>query len=277
MYMHVHRSIHVYAKCTCDKELGSIYPYGLNDNIRNLGNASKKLSQGLVIYSLFNRQRRKFRNRTRRRNKNNVHNEQIKECVRELLLTYKTPSFSKSIRTYIQRLPRRKLFIVVCATEELQLSDRIPCRIALLVRDLVAYRNRVKVSINNSVDNNNKKQGFVNVLFHNKGMDMINLPSILHNKRVVASVPSYLNNVAPPIVSYTYPKTVASKVFNFKQAISNLDFELGTVTMSCNCSTSYIYAPAGHIVTGNLGIIKDKHVRKLLTKGPTYREQNKLD
>ena len=51
----------------------SIYLYGLNDNIRNLGNASK----GLVIYSLFNRQCRKFRNRTRRRNKNNVHNEQI--------------------------------------------------------------------------------------------------------------------------------------------------------------------------------------------------------
>ena len=83
----------------------SIYLYGLNDNIRNLGNASKKLSQGLVIYSLFNRQRRKFRNRTRRRNKNNVHNEQIKECVRELLLTYKTPSFSKSIHTYIQCVP----------------------------------------------------------------------------------------------------------------------------------------------------------------------------
>ena len=50
--------------------------------------------------------------------------------------------------------------------------------------------------------------------------------------------------------------------------------------MSCNCyssTSSYIYAPAGHIVTGNLGIIKDKHVRKLLTKGPTYREQNNIE
>ena len=45
--------------------------------------------------------------------------------------------------------------------------------------------------------------------------------------------------------------------------------------MSCNCSASpYIYAPPGHIVNRNLGIIKDKHVRKLLTKGPMYREQN---
>ena len=107
---------------------------------------------------------------------------------------------------------------------------------------------------------------------------MINLPSILHNKRVVASVPTYLNNIVPPIVSYTYPKTVASKVFNFKQATSNLNFEIGTVNMSCNCSTSpYTYAPAGHIVTGNLGIVKNKHVRKLLTKGPTYREQNNIN
>ena len=168
---------------------------------------------------------------------------------------------------------------MLCVTEELLLSDRIPCRIALLVRDLVAYRNRVQVSLHNSIHNSiDKKQGFVNVLFHNKGMDMINLPSILHNKRVVASVPTYLNNIAPPIVSYTYPKTEASKVFNFKQATSNLNFEIGTVNMPCNCSTSpYIYAPAGHIVTGNFGIIKDKHVRKLLTKGPTYREQNNIN
>ena len=47
---------------------------------------------------------------------------------------------------------------MLCATEELLLSDRIPCRIALLVRDLVAYRNRVQVSIHNSIDNSNKKR-----------------------------------------------------------------------------------------------------------------------
>ena len=69
---------------------------------------------------------------------------------------------------------------------------------------------------------------------------------------------------------------MAGKVFNFKQPISNLDFGIRTINMQCNFSISpYNYAPAGHIVTGNLGIIKDKHVRKLLTKGPMSAE-NKI-
>ena len=47
--------------------------------------------------------------------------------------------------------------------------------------------------------------------------------------------------------------------------------------MSCKCSTSpFVYTPAGHVVTGNLNIVKNKHVRKLLMKGPTYREQSNI-
>ena len=44
------------------KELGSIYPYGLND-VKQLGNVSKKFGDGLVIYYMFNKHRRKFRKR----------------------------------------------------------------------------------------------------------------------------------------------------------------------------------------------------------------------
>ena len=78
----------------------------------------------------------------------------------------------------------------------------------------------------------------------------------------------------PPIVSNTYPKTVANKIFNFKKAISELSFDTSTSTMSCDCATSpYMYTPAKHVVTGNF---TNKRVRKLLTKGPAYREQNNV-
>ena len=103
---------------------------------------------------------------------------------------------------------------------------------------------------------------------------MIDLPSILHSRRVIATSPNYLGNVFPPIVSYTYPKTVAGRVFNFK----NANKIVGTTNMSCKCSTSpFVYTPAGHVVTGNLNIVKNKHVRKLLMQGPTYREQSNIN
>ena len=261
------------------RELCSLYPYGLNDNIRGVGNVSKKLSQGLVVYSLFNKQQRKFRRRNGKRNKKRLHSELIDIQFRRLLLLYKSLGFSNSIRTYILALPHRKMSMVLNTTEEILLGDGISSRIALLVKDLVAYRNRVHVSLHDSdsVDNNTKR-GFLNVHFHSKGMDMVNLPSILHSKRVVASIPRYLSNSTPPIVSYSYPRTVAGKIFNFKKAVSELSFDTGTSTMSCDCATSpYIYTPVKHIVTGNLNIITNKRVRKLLTKGPAYREQNNVN
>ena len=48
--------------------------------------------------------------------------------------------------------------------------------------------------------------------------------------------------------------------------------------MTCSCSSSpSIYAPAGHVVTGNLKIITDYALRKLIMKGPSYREQNNIN
>ena len=127
------------------RELCSLYPYGLNDNIRGIGNVSKKLSQGLVVYSLFNKHQRKFRTRTGKRNKKRVHNELIDKQFRELLRLRQSPGFSNSIRTYILALPRRKMSMVLYITEEILLNDGISSRIALLVKDLIAYKNRVHV------------------------------------------------------------------------------------------------------------------------------------
>ena len=43
------------------KELKSIYPYGLYDNVRKVGNISK--NKGTVVWTLYNKQTRKIRKR----------------------------------------------------------------------------------------------------------------------------------------------------------------------------------------------------------------------
>ena len=43
---------------------------------------------------------------------------------------------------------------------------------------------------------------YMNVPFHDKGMDMVDLPRILNSKKVGAAIPNYLKG-PPPIVSYT--------------------------------------------------------------------------
>ena len=45
----------------------------------------------------------------------------------------------------------------------------------------------------------------------------------------------------------------------------------------CDCQDSrFKYGPAGHVLTGNLSIIRNRKLRKLLSIGPSYREQNNI-
>ena len=49
--------------------------------------------------------------------------------------------------------------------------------------------------------------------------------------------------------------------------------------MECNCNPSctYYYASVGHVMTGHLGIVRDVELRHLLSKGPSFREQNNIN
>ena len=107
---------------------------------------------------------------------------------------------------------------------------------------------------------------------------MVNLPRVLNSKYVRDAVPSFVYNATPPIVSFKYTKTIAGKIFNHKKTIEDLDVDVCTINMSCDCNTGkYCYVPAGHVITGNLNVIRDAKLRFPTEKGPSYREQNYID
>jgi hypothetical protein len=80
-----------------------VYPYGVNDNVRGLGNISKLTDQDqeLVVYSLFHKHDRKYRTRKGRRHKSKAYNDLINAQLSELLSSYNSCSFSSEIRAYI--------------------------------------------------------------------------------------------------------------------------------------------------------------------------------
>ena len=61
------------------------------------------------------------------------------------------------------------------------------------------------------------KTHFIKLDFINKDIDAVNLPSILRCKSVTETVPTYFKEKELTIISYTYTKTIASKIFNFQQ------------------------------------------------------------
>ena len=127
--------------------------------------------------------------------------------------------------------------------------------------------------VNSDIPNESPRK-FLNTKFANKGIDAINIENILNHRDIVKNIPSYFKYQTTPKISYTYTNSIASKMFNYKQSLP--DFKLNEHTSQpplCSCSSStYLYSPAGYVVTGNLNIVENLKLRDILSKGPKYRE-----
>ena len=80
--------------------------------------------------------------------------------------------------------------------EKAVLEHNIPTRILLFVKDIMAYRSRDGEIP--KVDNKEREYlCYINVLFYNKGMDMLNLPRILNSRKVMMALPTFLRGSPP--------------------------------------------------------------------------------
>ena len=124
-----------------------------------------------------------------------------------------------------------------------------------------------------------KPKHFMKIKFLNKAVDAINLPALLRSTSVTNKIPVYFRDKEPPIVSYEYTSTVASKLFNFSPALSNLNVsEYFSNPQTCQCKESkFCYEPHGHVITGDLRVIENAKLRELVAKGPKYREPNRVN
>ena len=83
----------------------------------------------------------------------------------------------------------------------------------------------------------------------------------------------------PPTVLYEYTSTVASILFNFAPALSNLNVsEYLSNPQTCQCKESkFCYEPHGHVITGDLKVIENAKLREFVAIGPKYGEPNRVN
>ena len=120
------------------------------------------------------------------------------------------------------------------------------------------------------------------IFFHNKGLEFIQLKKILRDADVISKLPEQLQTEDPPSVIYNLSSTIRSKIFNYKQTVNDIDINdlntYGTNLPSCECQNSPFVDPDhGHIMTGDLRMIDNQHLRKLISKGPNFREPKTIN
>ena len=119
----------------------------------------------------------------------------------------------------------------------------------------------------------NHKRHFIKILFINKGIEFIDLPSIFKDSSVTSSIPTYFQISEPPIICYKYNKPIRNIVFNFNKLVSDLGIHANTPeTWDCKDS-KFMHPAAGHIMTGN----SDSRTRYIVSKGPKYRFPSRID
>ena len=248
------------------KELGTASPYGCNDNITGVGNLSSPNCSQVNVMNLFPVFER------RRRSHGHRHYTPVRQnsiSFWELLNNFDEPLGIHHIRTKLFALPLTSLHRLFDVCLDLAYFDQSSneYRLKSIILDIANSRLYKPVSSINPVKDTGR---FMTIKYANKGIDAINISRLLHHRDVKAKIPAYFNDPITPRLSYSYTRSIASKVFNYKHSLKDFNIEQ---LPSCSCSTSpFLYQPAGHVVTGDLNIVENPYLKDILSKGPKYRE-----
>ena len=253
------------------RQLGTAAPYGCNGHIDSIGNLTSPGCQSVNVLNLFDRTSRRHRSHgSRKYNKPEIHNVSF-----DGLLPFVNLQLGlHHIRTRLYSLPLNMLHDLYESTLTLHFADAASPehRLQSIILDISSNRLFKAVSVCNNTETKNRP--FLKIKFANKGIDALNFSNILNQKSVQSNIPPYFQNKESPCISYSYTRSVASKIFNYKRSLQQIDFNsLSQNPLPCTCPGSeFLYAPCSHVVTGDISIVQNDKLRDLLRKGPKFRE-----
>ena len=97
----------------------------------------------------------------------------------------------------------------------------------------------------------------------------------MNNPDLTSLLPSPFNKELPMVV-FDLVNPIRSKIFNYKKTVQEIDvkaFLADPSILPCSCANSPFKDPHhGHIITGDLSIVHNNKLRKLIAKGPKFRE-----
>ena len=157
----------------------------------------------MIVHTLFNKHQRKYRKRNCRKRKRTINLAALATQIDNLLSAYKS-YFMYNFKCLILSLANKHM---IALSHNWLTLNVVPERIAVLTKDLIAYKKRSPRTESTCIEvgrGSTNSSSFMTVRYHNKEIEMINLPTLLHSKTVRDTVPHFLDNRKPPMVSYTY-------------------------------------------------------------------------
>mgnify|MGYP001792462320 CR=1 FL=1 len=254
-------------------KLRTVYPYGLNDRVGNEYRSS--LTSAIALR--FPKLERKHERTARVRNSRNINSDVDVILEMSSILHGDIQNAMNSIRVLLESKTKKVLKTFVTAINDFleRQTDNFP-----FLSWYLAALDIIECKLYKKEPPKPKKQvpkSILKVLFQNKGLDFINFQKIINMDDVISNLPKKMKDLNPVII-HTLKPSIRSKVFNYKDFTNSIDVFDNVASYPCNCEgSSFVNKDHGHIVTGDLRIVQNGKLRKLLIKGPKYREPSTID
>ena len=250
--------------------LQSVYPLGLNVRVKGIGYYTPSQAN----YHHFGGRARRKRPHGKRKPKRlrPSHDATVSFVMAKHHSLQNSPNYIHYFKQYLYSLPRRQL-------AGLYTEVRLPNdSTAVLIKDLISMVAQQRLYQPVRVTPK-KERVFCQLDFIDKGLDFINISGILNSPSVQSKVPLYFQERDPPIIGYRYNPSIAGLLFNYKKALSSEVIRSFDVdNFQCGCQESRFRDPHhGHIITGDLDIVQNRALKKILKKGPKYRLPRKIN
>ena len=269
-------------ECHWMLKLRTVYPFGLNERIGDEFKSEDKVS---LISPKFPRLDRQFVRGTQGNHLNKKKSISAESFLDQLhnVLTSDIKEAMNFLRTSLYSLNKKVLKNIFVLTEDLILNvESNPFgQWYLAMHDIIVSKLYAQPPQNQDKQKIYNSENLLNIHFVNKGIEMINLPKILHNATLPSCFPKEAGSYSVPTVTYKLNDTIHSSIFNYNKFISNLDLDAfiqDPTILPCECSTSLFMDDFHkHIICGDLSIVQNKDLQKLFQKGPQYREPVTID
>lgn len=113
--------------------------------------------------------------------------------------------------------------------------------------------------------------------FLNPGANLLGLSGILRQSSLTDMLQGL--TVVTPTVVWQYSQPIRNKIFNYRAAIDTIE-NWSTEMPPCDCkhsSSPFLNADLGHVLTGDLSIVENDALRRLVKLGPKFREPPPVD
>ncbi len=268
------------------KKLRTIYPYGLNEKANDKETNSSVIEPaiGRLFPPLPRSGERAERSRDSRLNhSSNISCPEFFEKLNDLLSQDLKNSFNE-IRKILNRIKKKVLKEIAFQIMERDTYTFIENRFQVYhyILDIIDSKF-LKPEV--TVQKKSAPKNVVVIEFVNKGLDDIHLSKIFRSTEVTSLLPEPLRAEDEiPVSTMKLNAPIRSKILNYKETVSDLnicvdeDVSFVENLPSCDCTSSEFCDPHHkHIVSGDLRIISNTKLRKIISKGPNYREPKMLN